>query len=114
MAHTLYHYKCQCSDIHGYSCTLHVTVKPTKEKHEELVTPGFVIDFKELKEIVSFKILSVFDHKLVLWHEYVNSLETNTSFNNLFDSKWNQLQKICFFYQHQFTAAYYSAFLKII
>ena len=84
MAHALYHYKGPCSNIHGHSYTLHVTVKPAKENHEELVPPGFVIDFKELKEIVNSRVIALLDHKLVLSSERINTLESYSSFNNLF------------------------------
>jgi 6-pyruvoyltetrahydropterin/6-carboxytetrahydropterin synthase len=83
MAHAIYNYDGPCSNIHGHSYILHVTVRPAKEKQEKLIAPGFVIDFKKLKEIVSAKILMVFDHKLVLSHEYINSSETTSTYNNL-------------------------------
>jgi len=84
MAHALYGYKGPCSNIHGHSYVLHVTIKPVKERHEELIPPGFVIDFKELKEIVNSKVITTLDHKLVLSYEYINSFEVQASYNNLF------------------------------
>jgi 6-pyruvoyltetrahydropterin/6-carboxytetrahydropterin synthase len=84
MAHALYNYKGPCANIHGHSYVLHVTVKSAKEREIELIPPGFIIDFKELKEIVNSKVIALLDHKLVLSLEYVNSLESNISFNNLF------------------------------
>lgn len=84
MAHALFHYEGPCSNIHGHSYVLHVTVKCAKEKREELMPPGFLIDFKELKKIVHSKIISVLDHKLVLSDDYINSLEASQSFKNLF------------------------------
>lgn len=84
MAHAIYNYDGPCGNIHGHSYILHVTVRPANKKQEKLTAPGFVIDFKKLKEIVSAKILMVFDHKLVLSHDYLNSLETNSIYNNLF------------------------------
>lgn len=83
MAHALFHYDGPCSHIHGHSYVLHVTVKAAKEKNEGLTPPGFVIDFKELKKIVNSKIISVFDHKLVLSNDYINSFEGGHSFKNL-------------------------------
>lgn len=84
MAHALYNYEGPCCNIHGHSYVLHVTVKSSKEIENELIPPGFIIDFKELKEIVQSKIIAVLDHKLVLSYDYMNSLESHTSFRNLF------------------------------
>ncbi|MEO5908967.1 MAG: 6-carboxytetrahydropterin synthase [Ginsengibacter sp.] len=87
MAHALRHYEGPCSNIHGHSYVLHVTVKSAKGRENELILPGFIIDFKELKDIVNSKVIALLDHKLVLSREYVNSIESNTSFNNLFQFK---------------------------
>ncbi len=84
MAHALYNYEGPCSNIHGHSYVLHVTVKSTKRGETELVLPGFIMDFKELKEIVNSSVISLLDHKLVLSYDYMNSLESHTSFRNLF------------------------------
>jgi 6-pyruvoyltetrahydropterin/6-carboxytetrahydropterin synthase len=84
MAHALHNYEGACANIHGHSYILHVTVKSAKKGESELIPPGFIIDFKELKEIVNSKVIVPLDHKLVLSRKYVSSLESNTSFNNLF------------------------------
>ena len=84
MAHALYNYEGQCANIHGHSYILYVTVISSKKGENELIPPGFVVDFKELKQIVNSKIIALFDHKLVLSREYINSLEPHISFNNLF------------------------------
>ena len=84
MAHALYNYEGPCSNIHGHSYVLHVTVKSAKGRENELIPPGFIIDFKELKEIVNSKVIANLDHKLVLSSGYLNSLESNTFFKNLF------------------------------
>lgn|SRR5665647_675993 len=84
MAHAIFGYKGPCSNIHGHSYVLHVTVKPAKERRGELIPPGFVIDFKELKQIVNSKVIMMLDHKLVLTNEYQNSFDRPTSYNNLF------------------------------
>ena len=84
MAHALYNYEGPCSNIHGHSYVLHVTVKSAKGRENELIPPGFIIDFKELKEIVNSKVISLLDHKLVLSYDYMNSLESHSSFHNLF------------------------------
>lgn len=85
MAHALHNYGGPCANIHGHSYILHVKVKLAKEGENDLIPPGFIIDFKELKEIVNSKIILRLDHKLVLSREYINSLETDISFHNLFE-----------------------------
>lgn len=85
MAHALYGYEGPCASIHGHSYILHVTVKSAKKNENELILPGFIIDFKELKEIVNSKVIARLDHKLVLSGEYLNSLMSGSSFKNLFE-----------------------------
>jgi 6-pyruvoyltetrahydropterin/6-carboxytetrahydropterin synthase len=84
MAHALHHYQGPCAGIHGHSYILHVTVRSAKKDGNELTSPGFIIDFKELKEIVNSKVISLLDHKLVLSSERINTLESYSSFHNLF------------------------------
>jgi 6-pyruvoyltetrahydropterin/6-carboxytetrahydropterin synthase len=84
MAHALHNCAGLCANIHGHSYILNVTVKSAKEGEDELISSGFIIDFKELKEIVNSKVIFRINHMLVLSREYVNSLEPHTSFNNLF------------------------------
>jgi|SRR6185437_4969304 len=84
MAHALYNYEGPCANIHGHSYILYVTVKSVTGTKSELTAPGFIIDFKELKEIVNAKALVLLDHKLVLSREYINHLKPHPSFNNLF------------------------------
>lgn len=83
MAHALHNYEGPCANIHGHSYVLHVTVKSAKGGNE-LIAPGFIIDFKELKEIVHSKIIARLDHKMALSSEWINSAESYSSFNNLF------------------------------
>lgn len=84
MAHALFDYKGPCGNIHGHSYVLHVTVKPSNE-NEELKSPGFVIDFKELKELVNSRILKRLDHQLVLSKDFINSLKMNQRYKNLLE-----------------------------
>ena len=84
MAHALYNYEGPCSNIHGHSYILHVTVKSAKGRENELIASGFIIDFKKLKKIVNFKVITILDNKLVFSYYYMNSLESDTSFHNLF------------------------------
>lgn len=71
MAHALLNYQGPCSQIHGHSYQLHVTVKAVDPKNEIRVPPGFLVDFKELKNIVTDRIIGQLDHRLVLSQAYI-------------------------------------------
>ena len=60
MAHAIYGYPGTCKDIHGHSYQLEVTVTSEQAAETYLPTPGFVIDFKELKQFVNSSIIQVF------------------------------------------------------
>lgn len=66
MAHALEGYDGLCKHIHGH--TYHLSISLLGEVKNELGHPknGFVMDFKELKELVKANVLDVFDHSLVL------------------------------------------------
>lgn len=77
-AHAIDGYDGMCKNIHGHSYELHVTVSSPATTHF-LPAPGFVIDFKDLKDIVKREIVDFFDHRLILSRAYVNknpALET--------------------------------------
>lgn len=84
MAHALHNYEGACANIHGHSYILHVTVRAAAKGGDKLIPPGFIMDFKELKEIVNSKVIALLDHKMVLSGEYIDSLQSHSSFNNLF------------------------------
>jgi 6-pyruvoyltetrahydropterin/6-carboxytetrahydropterin synthase len=83
MAHAIKGYNGKCCNIHGHSYVLHVTVKSAEGRHGFVSPPGFVIDFKELKEIVNVHIVNEFDHKLVLSQEYVDEFAKEDVIKNL-------------------------------
>lgn len=66
MAHTLTGYDGACSEIHGHSYRLFVTVSgrpcddPANPKY------GMVIDFRQLKKIVSDTITGPYDHSMMI------------------------------------------------
>jgi 6-pyruvoyltetrahydropterin/6-carboxytetrahydropterin synthase len=66
MAHALIGYDGLCSNIHGHSYRLDVTI--TGQPNTDIHSPkwGMIIDFGELKNIVNQTIISVYDHALVL------------------------------------------------
>lgn len=71
MAHAILDYQGVCKNIHGHSYELHVTVSGVGPGNEYIPAPGFVLDFKELKQIAGSAIVQQFDHKLVLSRNYV-------------------------------------------
>ena len=66
MAHAIHAYEGPCSNIHGHSYTLYVTVAAVTDNNGYLPPPGFIMDFKELKSIVTESCIRKFDHKLIL------------------------------------------------
>ena len=71
-AHAIHGYPGPCGNIHGHSYVLHVTVSRINPPEGYLPRPGFVMDFKELKELVFRKITREFDHRTILSEEYMN------------------------------------------
>jgi len=70
MAHALDGYPGPCKDIHGHSYELHVTVSGEEIKEGYFSPPGFIADFKELKQAVRDSVIKKLDHKLVLSGNY--------------------------------------------
>lgn len=66
MAHAIYCYTGACKNIHGHSYQLEVTVTSSQKIDTYILAPGFIIDFKELKQLVNSSIIELFDHSLVL------------------------------------------------
>ena len=66
MAHALKGYDGPCKNIHGHSYGLFVTIsgKPISDANSPKL--GMVMDFGDLKIIVSTTVVNVFDHALVL------------------------------------------------
>ena len=66
MAHALLGYDGLCSNIHGHSYRLAVTLAGEPVNKNSNPKNGMVMDFGELKEIVKKEIIDRFDHSLVL------------------------------------------------
>jgi 6-pyruvoyltetrahydropterin/6-carboxytetrahydropterin synthase len=70
MAHALWNYDGPCRNVHGHSYRLFVTIsgiplnEPGHPKH------GMVMDFTDLKTIVRKEIVDVFDHAVVVGHNF--------------------------------------------
>lgn len=71
MAHAIHGYNGACKNIHGHSYELHVKVTAGNETNDYIASPGFILDFKELKLWVITAVISTFDHKLVLSSDYL-------------------------------------------
>jgi 6-pyruvoyltetrahydropterin/6-carboxytetrahydropterin synthase len=66
MAHALWNYDGLCKNIHGHSYILFVTVIGEPIKDENSHKLGMVMDFGDLKKIVSEEIVDQLDHSVVL------------------------------------------------
>jgi len=64
--HALYGYDGKCKNVHGHSYKLFVTVIGSPITDKNHVKFGMVIDFGDLKKIISEEIISVYDHATVL------------------------------------------------
>jgi len=83
MAHAICGYPGSCKNIHGHSYELEVTVTGDKENQNYITAPGFILDFKELKQLVTSSIIKTFDHKLVLSGSYLGQNPAIKSQENL-------------------------------
>lgn len=83
MAHAIHGYAGACKNIHGHSYELEVTVSGCTTKDEYILAPGFIIDFKELKQLVTDSIIRMIDHKLVLSQDYIAEHPSIRSQENL-------------------------------
>ena len=83
MAHAIDGYKKKCKNIHGHSYELHVCVAEKTSRETYLDAPGFIIDFKELKQIVQEQIVQVLDHSLVLSEAYLQKFPALIQLENL-------------------------------
>ena len=63
--HALYGYDGKCKNVHGHSYKLSVTVVGSPIIDTSHVKYGMVIDFSDLKKIVTEEIVDVFDHATV-------------------------------------------------
>lgn len=63
--HALYGYDGKCKNMHGHSYKLHVTVIGEPINDPNNVKHGMVIDFGDLKRIVTEQIINQFDHAMI-------------------------------------------------
>ncbi|MEI7982942.1 MAG: 6-carboxytetrahydropterin synthase [Bacteroidota bacterium] len=65
-AHALRGYDGPCKNVHGHSYELSVTVTGTPETDIHSAKLGMVMDFGDLKKIITIQIINRFDHALLL------------------------------------------------
>ena len=63
--HALYGYDGKCKNVHGHSYKLSVTVIGSPITDRSNVKYGMVIDFSDLKKIVTEEVVDQFDHATV-------------------------------------------------
>lgn len=71
MAHAIHGYPGACKNIHGHSYELHVSVGISNASNYFIPEPGFILDFKQIKELIKAFVISNFDHKLVLSNHFL-------------------------------------------
>jgi 6-pyruvoyltetrahydropterin/6-carboxytetrahydropterin synthase len=70
MAHVLRNYDGPCRNVHGHSYRLFVTLIGTPVNDQNHHKNGMVIDFTDLKNIVLSEIVDIFDHAVVVSHDF--------------------------------------------
>ncbi len=65
-AHALTGYDGKCSNLHGHSYILNVTVSGEALSQDGAPKDGMVLDFTVLKSIVNERIVDIYDHCLIL------------------------------------------------
>lgn len=80
-AHKLPGYNGECANLHGHTYKLQIYIKGEVDKKT-----GLVMDFKEIKNIVSEEVLKILDHK------YINDIIENPSAENISIWIWDHLK----------------------
>ncbi len=70
MAHALKNYDGPCRNVHGHSYRLFVTLTGAPASGNENPKNGMVIDFTVLRDVVLEKIISLFDHSVVISNDF--------------------------------------------
>lgn len=83
MAHAIHGYQGACKNIHGHSYELHVTISGSTDYPDHVPAPGFITDFKEIRQLVNNSIITVFDHKVVLSEAFLSDHPSYASQENL-------------------------------
>jgi 6-pyruvoyltetrahydropterin/6-carboxytetrahydropterin synthase len=113
MAHAIQGYTGACKNIHGHSYELLVTVSGNVTKEEYIPAPGFIYDFKELKQLVNESIIKVLDHKLVLSEEYIAGHPSIRSQENLVILEAEPTSENLIIYMHQILSVVLPSTIKL-
>lgn len=81
-AHYLKEYHGKCENLHGHTYRMSVTIEGSIQQN------GLVMDFAELKQIVTEKVISKLDHA------NINDYLEQSSVENLSVWVWEQLQPV--------------------
>jgi len=85
MAHAIEGYPGACRNIHGHSYELHVSVTTRNNSGDNYFpSPGILLDFKELKQLVNTAIMNKFDHQLILSEQFIQNREPILPHENTF------------------------------
>lgn len=80
-AHRLLNYDGPCANLHGHTYKLQIVLFGPVQKN------GMVIDFVDLKKIVTEKVISKLDHK------FINKIIKQSTAENIAIWIWKQLEK---------------------
>jgi len=80
-AHKLLNYDGPCANLHGHTYKLQIVISGPVQKN------GMVIDFIDLKKIVTEKVISKLDHK------FINKIIKQSTAENIAVWIWKQLEK---------------------
>ncbi|MGC9343425.1 MAG: 6-carboxytetrahydropterin synthase QueD [Bacteroidales bacterium] len=78
MAHALWNYDGACSNIHGHSYELAVTIAGEPIRDTQNPKNGMVVDFGDIKKWVKHSIVDEFDHSLLIYRDADQSSIENT------------------------------------
>jgi 6-pyruvoyltetrahydropterin/6-carboxytetrahydropterin synthase len=82
-AHALTHYDGKCRQIHGHSYILMVTITGEPSRKPGDPKSGMIMDFNDLKKIVSKYVLEPLDHSLMLREDAPLSQELAQAYDNV-------------------------------
>lgn len=74
MAHALMNYAGACRNIHGHSYSLSVTVLGEPDVNRKSKKLGMVMDFADLKKIVTKNIIERYDHAMLIHKNYYHNM----------------------------------------
>ena len=76
IAHALWNYDGPCANIHGHSYRMFVTIIGEPVNDEQNPKNGMVIDFGDLKRIVTHEIIKPLDHAIILNKKALESFKS--------------------------------------